>query len=187
MMMSGKTLPDIQIVAATNPTISAASLRENIRQRFLFKQFEIDAKGTIEYIEKTTGLSIPYEEAKALLEYTSSDYNILTPRSLTKMTKWIAATDSEHISDVIVMITDMWGNRLAKTLTNAWIEKNNATAEIKAKQCLYDLAKEKIVLKELDEYDTVDEIVGMLRKAGYWDEVAEQLKQIKETDNVAKS
>lgn len=187
MMMSGKTLPDIQIIAATNPTISAMSLRENIRQRFLFREFLIDVEGTIDYIQKITGIRIPYEEAKALIKETSEDYNILTPRSLTKMAKWVAATDSKYITNVIVMIADMWGDKLAATLAKAWAKKNSSIVKMNAKQCLYDLAKEKMELKELDKYDTVEEIVEKLKSTGYWDEVAEQLKQIKETYHVAKS
>ena len=44
MLMSGKKLPDIQIIAATNPTIQPTMLKANIRQRFMFKQFELDRK-----------------------------------------------------------------------------------------------------------------------------------------------
>ena len=176
MMMSGRLLPDIQIVAATNPTISAVSLRENIRQRFLFKQFNIDIDGTIEYIKKTTGFSLPHNDICALIEDTSDEYNILTPRSLSKMAKWIAIADQKYVKDILVMISQMWSERLAMVLHKAWINKFNNDTKNKAKQYLYDLAKEKVTsLEELDCYESVETIVNLLKEQGYWDEVAKQL------------
>lgn len=57
-LMSGNKLPDIQIVAATNPSIAPDMLKENIRQRFLFRKFDIDETDTFEYIKKETGLDL---------------------------------------------------------------------------------------------------------------------------------
>lgn len=41
-MADGTKLPDIQIVAATNDTISPEQLKGNIRQRFMFQRFKFN-------------------------------------------------------------------------------------------------------------------------------------------------
>lgn len=50
MLMSGKKLPDIQIIAATNPTVAPAAIKPSVRQRFMFCKFKEDGMSTANYI-----------------------------------------------------------------------------------------------------------------------------------------
>lgn len=107
MMMSGRTLPDIQIIAATNPTIQPSSLKEAIRQRFMFVEFNIDKDQTRDYIKENTGIAVN-EELLNKLESSNSGFNILTPRSLTKLCDWMSRTKNDSRVEVAKIIDQMW-------------------------------------------------------------------------------
>lgn len=114
-LMSGRKLPDIQIVAATNPSISPEMLKENIRQRFLFRNFDVDQSDTAKFIEESTGMDVSGIVSKIVT--TGKEYNILTPRSLTKMAQWMNTTMSiEEGKRVATAINNAWGNELGSEL-----------------------------------------------------------------------
>lgn len=100
MMMSGKLLPDIQIIAAANPTTTASSLKESIRQRFMFAKFNIDKHQVAQYIKRTMGIKVPNDVLNKL-SGSSNEYNILSPRSLTKICKWICNSPDEQTAAAI--------------------------------------------------------------------------------------
>jgi len=83
-MADGTPLPDIQIIAATNDTIPPEQLKPNIRQRFMFMRFKVDKRQTYMYIRKLTGIKVPRDVLDTLAD-DGTDYNFLTPRSLTKL------------------------------------------------------------------------------------------------------
>lgn len=123
-LMSGRKLPDIQIVAAANPTISAPSLKENIRQRFLFRRFGIDRQGCRAYIKRKYGINV--EDLVSQLEETSSNYNILSQRSLTKMVEWMVSAEPDKRSEVADMIDSTWGLPIGTKIMKAIAEKDNS-------------------------------------------------------------
>lgn len=115
MMMSGRKLPDIQIIAATNPTIIPGSLKENIRQRFMFMRFDLDKNQVRDFIRKDTGIRVP-SEVLAKITSTGSEYNILSPRSLTKLCRWLAATPDDEVDITAHVIDEMWGSQIGTLL-----------------------------------------------------------------------
>lgn len=117
-MADGRPLPDIQIIAATNDTIPPEQLRSNIRQRFMFKRFKVDKEQTHDYILERTGMDLP---SKVLASLTDSgrDYNILTPRSLTKLCLWVDATPEDRLGDVADLINDIWKTTIGTSIVTA--------------------------------------------------------------------
>lgn len=109
-LMSGKKLPDIQIIAATNPTILASSLAENIRQRFMFKKFDANADEAIRFIKEETGLNLI--DLRNVITCEGSDYNILTPRSLTKLARWCMKLDDDELDSWSKDIDNMFRSAL---------------------------------------------------------------------------
>lgn len=177
MMMSGKILPDIQIIAATNPTIAPSAIKESIRQRFMFKEFSVDKKGTQEYIKEITGLDLPPAIMEEI-ETSGNKYNILSPRSLTKLACWMAtAKNNEQAVKIKEMISSMWRLGLADGLFNAWHKMQGDITEAKVKDKLIDMVKDKFEVKSFSDM-TIDEIVEVLEKAGCWEQVAEELSKI---------
>lgn len=115
-LMSGRKLPDVQIVAATNPSIKSTMLQENIRQRFVFRSFAIDKIGCRNYINDTYGIIVP-NNILDMIKETGDDYNILTQRSLTKMVGWMAkAKDEEERRLISIQINKIWENTIGAVL-----------------------------------------------------------------------
>lgn len=149
MMMSGKLLPDIQIIAATNPTVNPQNIKENIRQRFMFSEFKIDRDAVADYIEEHAGFRPPMD-ALAKLESTGQYFNILSPRSLTKLCEWVASTNDPHEVDAISSVIDkMFGYHIGTMLGQAYLTKGNDT-ETQARRMMKEAFMEQANLKEVD-------------------------------------
>ena len=183
-LMSGRKLPDVQIVAATNPTIQPNMLKENIRQRFVWRSFGIDPEGTRQYIEKAYGFDVGKEIADKLVS-TGNEYNILTPRSLTKMAGWMASSRNEWEADeVAIAINNSWNNQLGSKLRARWA-KHYLDPETQVRNALKQAAAELDV--EVDfENDTLADLISVLSALPEWATIQEQLEntQLQEDDEV---
>lgn len=97
-MMSGKKLPDILIVAAANPLATPAKLPPEIRQRFMFVDMGWDTEEWIGYMKgKGFTNERSLEKMASLIEKRmgedwSKTWNILTPRTATKLCEWYRET-----------------------------------------------------------------------------------------------
>lgn len=121
-LMSGNELPDIMIIAATNPTIKPNMLKENIRQRFVWRSFGLDKTGCREYIKRTCGFDVG-DEVINMLRDTGGEYNILTPRSLTKMCQWMSeAKDMKQAKLIASNINICWNSMLGDKIANAYMK-----------------------------------------------------------------
>lgn len=193
-LMSGRKLPDIMIVGATNPTIKPNMLKENIRQRFLWRKFDIDREGTRQYIIKTCGFD-PGDYVINRLAETGGEYNILTPRSLTKMCQWMSeAKDEKQVWFIAENIDACWNMRLGSELSKNFLSNFNtpmAQARRAIRSALYD---NNVVCADLDgisdgmgsimydddvfEQTSMTELMEVLQKLPNWDKVEEQLSSM---------
>jgi hypothetical protein len=182
-MADGTPLPDIQIVAATNDTIPSEQLRCNIRQRFMFERFGIDKQQTHDYILERTGLDIPRE---ILSKVTSDggDYNVLTPRSLTKLCLWMdAAKDDRQATMVANVINDIWKTTIGGDLLLVR-QRRNRKSKTPEQQVRHEVLK---ILKEHDIGDvmsdddndfkdcTMSELLEMMQGLPDWQEIERRL------------
>lgn len=171
MMMSGRMLPDIQIIAATNPTIQPSSLRENIRQRFMFMRFGIDQTATFDYILERTGISVPDSVLNQMCE-TNSDYNILSPRSLTKLCLWIKAAPYDQLDKMAVVINDIWKSSIGSQLVKACRVKSS-------KQQVLDKVAELAPAAAADHGNfkdcTFEEMMAVLQDLPEWKDIEDKL------------
>ena len=183
-LMSGRKLPDVLLVAATNATIKPNMLKENIRQRFVWRHFGIDAMGTRKYIESQYGFDPGSEVAGKLVE-SGNEYNVLTPRSLDKMCHWIAtAEDPKATAD---MIDCCWQSQLGTKLYQAFAKKanrpmNQVKRAIRASVFEYVDKDDPVVRKLFDpgEFKQSDlaEVMEVLRQLPEWDSIADKLNSI---------
>lgn len=193
-LMSGRRLPDVQIVAATNPSIKPSMLKENIRQRFLFNRFNVDKVDTMRYIRETTGLDMS-EELLGKLTSTGDEYNILTPRSLTKMATWISkATELSEAVNISNHIDSSWNSSIGSSLLKCWKNRVFVTKD-KAKDAI-----RKAILDEfgIDDVLNIEELGGMVDEGSYnvvateefrnvsLKEMVETLSNLPEWENIAK-
>lgn len=174
-LMSGRSLPDIQIVAATNPSIQPMMLGENIRQRFLFRSFVIDRDGTAKFIKQDCDIDVL--GIVDCLEATSTKYNILSPRSLTKMARWMASTKTKKEGKRIAeQINKIWGSGLGDKLFESKFkdyDKKFVKNEIRKAVSKYSDAK------DIDwENDTMVDLIRKIQDLPEWQDIKNALNEI---------
>ena len=194
-MMSGRMLPDIQIIAATNPTIKPQMLKENIRQRFLFKTFGIDAEGCREYIKKQYGIDIGTLTVK--LEVTGDKYNILSPRSMTKMVHWLnSAKNKKERYKISCEINSVWNSQIGTELFRAFegSKENRIVHALRDSldRC-FDDARDQIesidknvadaIYDNFDNELTISDMMATLMKLPGWEELKEELESMPSEDD----
>lgn len=188
-MADGTPLPDIQIIAATNDTISPEQLKPNIRQRFMFQRFEVDKEQTAAYIKKLTGMTVNPVLLNLLCE-DGSDYNFLTPRSLTKLCLWISEVPEDMALPVATTIDIMWKARLGSMLLKMRTARDSMvdTPEVQVKKAVQKMiesaqANDEGTFEDIPEdFDfqecTMSELLDMLQGLPEWDDIASQLGQL---------
>jgi len=199
-LMSGRKLPDIMIVAATNPTIKPNNLKENIRQRFQWKDFPVDRPGCREYIKKEYGLDVGNILVNKLVE-TGDEYNILSQRSLTKMAAWMSlAKDRDEAEKIASWMDRIWKFNIGQELLKAWLTRNNSP-ELQMRRAIRIALEEHDVTREdlndiepgmeaimyddkVFEQTSITELVEILSKLPEWDSIVEDLsnKQLEEPE-----
>lgn len=198
-LMSGRKLPDIMIVAATNPTIKPNMLKENIRQRFLWKKFGIDMVGTREYIKETCGFD-PGDEVINKLICSGEEYNILTPRSLTKMCQWMSeAKDDSQAYFIAEQMDACWNMQLGTKIAEAYLKKlNDPVAQVR-RAIRIALDNNDVTFRDINEikdgagaimYDddafeqtSMTELMEVLQQLPEWSKVEEQLASMMMTED----
>lgn len=190
IMADGTPLPDIMIVAATNKTVPPGQLPLNIRQRFLSMEFSVDKHGTREYIMNTFGVDL-CNDVINLITPLGDNYNVLTPRSLTKMVRWLVDTPEDRRHNVANQINRVWSNTLGNILL-ADIEKSfKKTKEQQVRDVLIDIVgavycrydSEPGVVTRVDfENDPMDKIFTFLQTLPNWDAIKEKLMNVELED-----
>lgn len=202
-LMSGAKLPDVMIVAATNPTISSQLLKLNIRQRFLWRSFGLDIDGTREYIKNEVGIDVGDEVAYELRTEGTS-YNVLTPRSLTKMATWIMQAETlEQAKEIGRQINKLWSSQIGTKLYVAWQKaKGTDDPEMQARRAIrqaicnayadtdldnsdeitdsvIDLSVElSEVIPTSDNGTSIQDIMELLQSCDKWEEIKKELESI---------
>jgi hypothetical protein len=118
-MADGTPLPDVQIIAATNDTIPPEQLRGNIRQRFMFQRFEMDKLATRAYIQELTGMRLGDTILNKMTTTSGSDYNFLTPRTLTKLCLWMDSVDKSQVNELVTVINGMFNSNIGNHIAHA--------------------------------------------------------------------
>lgn len=185
-MADGTPLPDIQIIAATNSTISPEQLRGNIRQRFMFMRFSADPYGTRKYIYQKTGVWLPEEiTVRATESETSRDYNFLTPRTLTKLVMWIDSQPTKEMQTHTANIIDkMWKFPLGSKINAAIAARDvpKSTPEEQVKSTVLDMVAEGVLdefpdLEKLKNY-SMAELLQFLMKQPNWNKIKNRLEHV---------
>lgn len=98
VLASGKKLPSIMIVAASNEVMSPASIRPSFRNRFIWYDIQFDHHDWSRYIWDKYGLYVGSTIARRI-ENDGSGYNIFTPRTAERFIKlWCNDHDNPEVS-----------------------------------------------------------------------------------------
>lgn len=189
-LMSGRKLPDCMIVAATNPTIKPNMLKENIRQRFVWRSFALDPEDCRQYIKKACGFDVGRSLVNKL-SVTGDEYNILTPRSLTKMAQWISsAKDESEAREIASMIDSIWHYQLGTQLRKRYLEEIN-TPQAQVRRAIRasiteagvtndELGKLRPIMDDDEFFDdtSMEEIVELLSSLPEWAAISARLSSV---------
>ena len=200
-LMSGKKLPDVLIVAAANPLQSPGQLPLEIRQRFMFVDVRWNKATWTDYMVK---LGFDRRSLKNLAEHLeiiqknsntrtdSARWNILTPRSATKLCLWLRASGmsdevdsyinsefgSEAASVILEAVKDaayedpqkQVASKIIELVSNASVEHPEELPVIKElRKDIIDSA-ESIRNEEFTVTD-MSALIDMLQKLPEWEEV----------------
>lgn len=179
-MADGTPLPDIQIIAATNDTISPEQLKGNIRQRFMFQRFSIDAEQTKQYILERTGMLITGPVLGKMCE-SSSDYNFLTPRSVTKLCLWMdSASSYDEECMVANVINNIWNSTIGTDILNAKRRRDarDMSPKEQVRRAVVDLAPDAAVLHDDFKDCTIPEMMKIIEDAGLLESISKELAKL---------
>lgn len=132
-LMSGTKLPDVLIIAAANPLASASQLPPEIRQRFLFHKVEWKSDRWIKYMQDL-GFDDCYDMKNLIREIehgltsSMSDWNVLTPRTATKLCLWMRETNCDPI--VREYIGREFGRNVSEMIYNLSMSKETMSPQM---------------------------------------------------------
>lgn len=92
IMASGRRLPNVFIVAASNQVASPGIIPASTRDRFQFIELEFDRDHWCEWFKEKYG--VRPETIATYIQEDSDQYNILTPRRVVKLYTWLKDTDN---------------------------------------------------------------------------------------------
>lgn len=161
-LASGRPLPDVMIVAAANPKGSPANLDLAIRERFKFLTIEMDKGAWVNYMKKT--YDIECGTLTSRLQDSGIDYNVLTPRSATKLLLWYKEAETEQDKAAI--------RRAMNVLYNPIISKSVA-------DCIDVYSKTKISPDDLVSYIR-EHAISLAEDYGHGDCLVNDLKNAKD-------
>lgn len=108
-LMSGRSLPNIMIVAAGNPTELIQTVDECVRDRFFYLDIKFDSKKWLMYIENKYQIRLNTDFIACLDIKTDDDssdtWNEITPRTAEKLIKYYLDNKNETAESFITTIT----------------------------------------------------------------------------------
>ena len=174
IMASGRKLPDVFIVAASNPVASPAIIPASTRDRFQFIELEFDSDHWCEWFRQKYHAD-PGKITKKIRE-DSDQYNILTPRRVVKLYETLKAVhDSREMTAnyrqvVENMIVSMFDVQVYKELLA--IVKQKASPQEQISKAIEEMC---IADREVIAYNvkgmSLKEIMQYLSQLPEWDEI----------------
>lgn len=184
-MMSGKKLPDIQIIAACNPTCEPCMIKESIRQRFMWVECGDDTDGMFAYIKEQTGMTFNSRERRDLVRFlfkSAVDWNFLTPRSLTKLCHLMTTAKHDYeAASIKKLIIGMYNNpELGDILEKVWLRMQESSS---SKQVISAIKASGILSEE--QLGDIMVIAGTEPDAAAMSVIVEKLMALPEWDKLA--
>ena len=174
IMASGRKLPDVFIVAASNEVASPGIIPASTRDRFQFIQLKFDPEHWIRWFEERYGVCPPVELAYQCIQEDSSTYNILTPRRVTKLYLWLNQDPKEGPvwNTKINVIMHEFDSVIAKHIVSMVTQQKSAQRQIK-----------EAILGNIDtvnlgadfEKMSLKDIMELLQTLPEWDEIQQVL------------
>lgn len=136
IMASGRKLPDVFIVAASNKVVSPGLIPASTRDRFQFIELKFDFDDWKNWMETEFGLDVP-SKLRNKIQEDSTCYNILTPRRVTKLVTWLRMlSDPDERRKMSHVIEDMFDTDIADIIDRMAESKVSVRQQLKEALCL---------------------------------------------------
>lgn len=194
ILPSGKKIADVMIVAAANPLPSPDRVSLAVRDRFQFIEVLFNKESWKKYIAREYSIT-PSDDLVNKIKVTGKEYNVPTPRTVTKYIWWLSqvcATKQQRL-DVYNVIEAVFDRGMAKELRNMFETKPKNEQIMDA---LYDCGirfssegdsttawttedKDMCIQidKPIEEMDA-EELLEFLTKLNNWADIEKQLSTI---------
>lgn len=171
IMASGRKLPDVFIVAASNKVASPGIIPASTRDRFQFIELSFDFSYWCDWFEGKYGVR-PSIDMSAFIREDSNTYNILTPRRIVKLYEWLKTGIT---NDKKKVINDMFESCVTEMLVHMVNAVPSPRRQIRNAILKID---PNIVLPDDFEIMKFQEILEYLQSMDLWDEIAAGLADI---------
>lgn len=174
IMASGRPLPDVFIVAASNPLASPMAIPASVRDRFQFLEVEFDSDSWAAWFEAKYGKR-PGGGILSNISDTSADYNIFTPRRVEKLCKWYCMAEDKDV--VYRAIHAMFGTGIAKAI------KELCEVGKPFKDALSEALEDMGIVAEIGDIG-MSSILAKLQAMDNWPEIEAKLAGMEYSDEV---
>lgn len=175
-LMSGRKLPDILIVAATNPTASPNMNKVSLRQRFMWLEVKWDKHIWSNWILDNLGIEIDYgADLMSLITTDGSGYNILTPRTASKLLalgKKVLGNDDKY-NQYLDIVEDMFDPGVRRAFNQVFKSQSPKIQILNAVDGVVD-PDTFLKMKET----SISDMMELLQGLDTWDEIAKSLVNI---------
>ena len=168
IMASGKKLPDVFIVAASNEVATPGIIPASTRDRFQFIKLTFDFYAWQQWMNGL-GFKVPAEMA-GYIRSESEQYNILTPRRVTKLSMWLREEGDRDVK--LDVISDMFDGKVASLIARIADSQPTLQEQVKAVVCEID---PDIQLPDDFERMKVADILAYLQALEQWPAIMKEL------------
>lgn len=167
-MASGRKLPDVMIVAASNKTATAKQIPQSTRDRFMWIDLKFDFNSWSKWFKEK--FDVCPVSSLSYLFFQDNGYNILTPRKFTKLYEWLDKNEWSGIAKETV--EEMFGRVCYDKLYSTHMNVSD-------KQQLVDAIKEMKLVELPPEFElmSVEDIAKILMAREDWNEIATKLAE----------
>lgn len=108
IMASGRKLPDVFIVAASNQVASPGIIPASVRNRFMFFEVRFDPEAWQAWFKDKYGVDVD-DSLCGRIQENSTTYNVLTPRTVAKLYEYmLTAKNNGHLREAKYIVEDMF-------------------------------------------------------------------------------
>lgn len=167
IMASGRRLPDVFIVAASNQVASPGIIPASVRNRFQFIELQFDRYHWSKWFKDR--YHVDPSPVCSYIKEDSDQYNILTPREVVKLYTWLVGDGDMNIKKKV--ITAMFDAVICEKLLD--LVKRNKTPQEQIAEAL------KSTTNTADfEHMSLKEIMEFLQQQPEWNEMQDILASI---------
>lgn len=173
IMASGRKLPDVFIVAASNQVASPGIIPASTRDRFQFIELQFDPDHWCKWMKDTYGCDA--SKITPFIKEDSDQYNILTPRRVVKLYTWLKGEGDKGVK--IHVISSMFDSIICNKLLDMLNIRRTAQEQIK--DAINDMDIEGIEFMTHDfENMSLKDIMEYLQKQPEWEDIQQVLSTV---------